>query len=99
MGRMESIWGKDCHEFRPERWLKDGVFRQESPYRYPIFNAGPRMCLGKEIAYIQMKSIAAAVIERFAINTEKNNTCPKHMLLLILRMKGRLPVTVNVRKR
>lgn len=23
MGRMESVWGKDCHEFRPERWLSE----------------------------------------------------------------------------
>ncbi|AQK52051.1 cytochrome P450 family 96 subfamily A polypeptide 1 [Zea mays] len=23
MGRMESVWGKDSHEFRPERWLSE----------------------------------------------------------------------------
>ncbi|ONK60660.1 uncharacterized protein A4U43_C08F21160 [Asparagus officinalis] len=64
MGRMESIWGKDCMEYKPERWLENGVFRPESPFRFPVFHAGPRMCLGKEMAYIQMKSIVAAVIER-----------------------------------
>jgi len=57
MARMEDIWGKDCELFKPERWLgEDGAFRQESPFKYPIFHAGPRRCLGKEMAYIQMKS-------------------------------------------
>ncbi|KAF3327233.1 Cytochrome P450 94C1 [Carex littledalei] len=58
MGRLEDIWGKDCMEFKTERWIdENGVFKPESPFRYPIFHAGPRMCLGKEMAYIKMKSI------------------------------------------
>ncbi|PON77824.1 Cytochrome P450, E-class, group I [Trema orientale] len=97
MGRMESIWGKNCHEFRPERWLENGIFRPESPYLYPIFNAGPRMCLGKDVAFIQMKYIAAAVIERFELNIQKDK-CPELLLCLSLRMKGGLPVTVGVKK-
>lgn len=99
IGRLESVWGKDCLEFRPERWLEDGVNKPMSPYRYPIFHAGPRMCLGKDIAYIQMKSIAATVIEKFEINVLEKETCPKHSLAMILRMKDGLPVTVKVRNR
>lgn len=37
MGRMERIWGPDCMKFKPERWLKDGVFVQESPYKHAVF--------------------------------------------------------------
>ncbi|KAK1299316.1 Cytochrome P450 86B1 [Acorus calamus] len=25
MGRMEEVWGKDCEEFRPERWITEHV--------------------------------------------------------------------------
>lgn len=95
MGRIESIWGKDCHEFQPERWLENGVVRQESPFRFPIFHAGPRMCLGKDMAYIQMKSIAASVIERFQVDVEDKNKCPENVLTLTLRMKNGLPVRIN----
>ena len=63
----------------------------------PIFHAGPRMCLGKDLAYIQMKSIAASVIERFGMEVESRDKVPEHLLSLTLRMKGGLPVKVRQR--
>ncbi|XP_050911405.1 cytochrome P450 94A1 [Lathyrus oleraceus] len=103
MGRLESVWGKDCNEFKPERWLEnengDGgyVCRSESPFRFPVFHAGPRMCLGKEMAYIQMKWIAASVMERFDVVAVEKEKCPEHVLSLTLRMKNGLPVRVRGR--
>ncbi|XP_062113136.1 cytochrome P450 CYP94D108-like [Humulus lupulus] len=97
MGRMESIWGENSLEFQPERWLVDGVFRPENPYRYPVFHAGPRMCLGKEMAYIQMKSIAASVLGKFEVDVLNRDTCPEHLLVVTLRMKGGLPVKITKR--
>ncbi|GFP85018.1 cytochrome p450 94a1 [Phtheirospermum japonicum] len=98
MGRMESIWGKDCCEYKPERWIENGVCRQESPFKYPVFHAGPRMCLGKDMAFILMKSIAASVLERFKMDVllEKGK-CPEYLLSLTLRMKSGLPVKVKER--
>ncbi|KAJ7962405.1 Cytochrome P450 [Quillaja saponaria] len=63
-GRMRSTWGEDCLEFRPERWLsQDGKkFIMHDSYKFVAFNAGPRICLGKDLAYLQMKSVAAAVL-------------------------------------
>ncbi|CAK7339857.1 unnamed protein product [Dovyalis caffra] len=97
MGRMESIWGKNCRDFMPERWLENGICRQESTFKFPVFHAGPRICLGKDMAYIQMKSIAASVIERFEIDVQNKEMCPEHLLSLTLRMKGGLQVEVKER--
>ncbi|KAG2405497.1 hypothetical protein LR48_Vigan10g025400 [Vigna angularis] len=97
MGRMESVWGKDCTLYNPDRWLENGVYRTESPFRFPVFHAGPRMCLGKEMAYIQMKSIAASLIKNFEIEAVDKDTCPEHVLSLTLRMKGGLTVRVRTR--
>ncbi|KAF8043707.1 hypothetical protein BT93_A1885 [Corymbia citriodora subsp. variegata] len=98
MGRMEAIWGKNCLEFVPERWIDEsGQCQMESPFKYPVFHAGPRMCLGKDMAYIQMKSIAASVLERFEIDVLGRGAAPKHLLSLTLRMKGGLPVRVRKR--
>ncbi|KAK9068420.1 hypothetical protein SSX86_012534 [Deinandra increscens subsp. villosa] len=65
MGRMETIWGSDCLEFKPERWLKDGVFYQETPFKYPVFQAGYRMCLGKELSLVEIKSVILCLVQRF----------------------------------
>lgn len=64
MGRMEWLWGKDTLDFKPERFIKEGVCQQESPFKLTAFLAGPRMCLGKDFASLQMK-VTAAILLRF----------------------------------
>ncbi|TKY69092.1 fatty acid omega-hydroxylase [Spatholobus suberectus] len=96
MGRMESIWGKDCRQFKPERWLSDGRFMSESAYRFPAFNGGPRLCLGKDFAYYQMKYAAASMIFRYHVKVvEKHPVVPK--LFLTLPMKHGLKVNIHRR--
>ncbi|KAI4978588.1 hypothetical protein ZWY2020_015341 [Hordeum vulgare] len=98
MARLEGIWGKDCEEFRPERWLdKERMFTPASPFKYPVFHAGPRMCLGKEMAYLQMKSIAACVLERFSLRYVGGEGHPSLILSLTLRMGGGLPMQMHSR--
>ncbi|VAH85393.1 unnamed protein product [Triticum turgidum subsp. durum] len=69
MGRMPRLWGDDCRQFRPERWRHGdrGEFVAINAARYPVFHAGPRACLGKELAYMQIKAVVAAVIRRFTV--------------------------------
>nr|A0A517FNC7.1 RecName: Full=Cytochrome P450 CYP94D108; Short=PpCYP94D108 [Paris polyphylla]QDS03629.1 cytochrome P450 CYP94D108 [Paris polyphylla] len=96
MGRMKSIWGEDYAEFRPERWLdKGGGFQPRSPFRFPVFHAGPRMCLGKEMAYIQMKAVAASVVERFEVVVMDKEKVREKDYTMILRVKGGLPVRLK----
>jgi hypothetical protein len=38
MGRMPYIWGGDAEEFRLERWLKNGIFQPESPFKFIAFH-------------------------------------------------------------
>ncbi|KAJ0977876.1 hypothetical protein J5N97_013350 [Dioscorea zingiberensis] len=98
MGRMESIWGKDCMEFRPERWISDisGKIRHEPAYKYLVFNCGPRTCLGKDMALTQLKAAAAAIISNFHVEVLKGHVArPK--LSIILHMKDGLMVRVTKR--
>ncbi|KAK4486146.1 hypothetical protein RD792_008814 [Penstemon davidsonii] len=66
MGRMEELWGEDRFEFKPDRWFdENGSLKKVSPYKFPVYQAGPRVCLGKEMAFIQMKYVVASVLSRF----------------------------------
>ncbi|XP_030520479.2 cytochrome P450 94B3-like [Rhodamnia argentea] len=104
MGRMEELWGKDRLEFRPDRWLvgpgveggAEGESRGVSPYKYPVFQAGPRVCLGKEMAFIQMKYVVASILRRFEIRPVLENR-PVFVPLLTAHMAGGLKVVVKKR--
>ncbi|KAH6797595.1 cytochrome P450 [Perilla frutescens var. hirtella] len=67
MGRIEEIWGSDCSDFKPERWLRDGVFCQKNPFEYPVFQAGLRVCLGKEMALLEIKSVAISLLREYRV--------------------------------
>ncbi|RWR91695.1 cytochrome P450 86A22 [Cinnamomum micranthum f. kanehirae] len=97
-GRMKSIWGEDCMEFRPERWLSpDGTrFEPIDTYKFVAFNAGPRICLGKDLAYLQMKSIAAALLLRHRLTLAPGHRVEQKMSLTLF-MKGGLKVNVHPR--
>lgn len=85
MGRMKFIWGDDAEEFTPERWLdENGIFQPESPFKFTAFQAGPRICLGKEFAYRQMKIFSAVLLGcfRFKLNDEKKYVTYKTMINL-----------------
>ncbi|KAK1379566.1 Cytochrome P450, family 704, subfamily B, polypeptide 1 [Heracleum sosnowskyi] len=96
MGRMEYNWGPDAASFKPERWLKDGLFQSASPFKFTAFQAGPRICLGKDSAYLQMK-MAVAILCRFF----KFELVPEHpvkyRMMTILSMAHGLKVTVSIR--
>ncbi|XP_042501206.1 cytochrome P450 86B1-like [Macadamia integrifolia] len=96
MGRMKSIWGKDCREFKPERWMKDGRYINESAYKFTAFNGGPRLCLGKDFAYYQMKFVASSMIYRYQVKVVENYpVVPKFALTMY--MKYGLKVMISKR--
>ncbi|KAI3696130.1 hypothetical protein L1987_79139 [Smallanthus sonchifolius] len=88
MGRMEAIWGKDCKEFRPERWLRDGRFMSESAYKFTAFNGGPRLCLGKDFAYYQMKFAAASILYRYKVAVVANHPVAPKLALTMYMQHG-----------
>ncbi|XP_055818140.1 alkane hydroxylase MAH1-like [Solanum dulcamara] len=89
MGRMESIWGKDCLEFKPERWITErGTIRHEPSYKFLAFNAGPRTCLGKEVAFTQMKAVAASIIHNYQVEVIKGHKVFPNVSIILYMQHG-----------
>ncbi|KAL0718626.1 hypothetical protein Bca4012_067949 [Brassica carinata] len=95
LGRIRSVWGENATEFKPERWISDsGDLRHEPSYKFMAFNAGPRACLGKHLAFLQMKMVAVEIIRNYnfkVVEGHKIEPVPS----IILRMKHGLKVTVT----
>ncbi|XP_052195165.1 alkane hydroxylase MAH1-like [Diospyros lotus] len=97
MGRMKFIWGEDCLEFKPERWISEkGTIKHQPSYKFLSFNAGPRTCLGKEVAFTQMKVVAAAIIHNYNVQVVKGHPVDPNVSI-ILYMKHGLKVKVSKR--
>ncbi|KAL3637590.1 hypothetical protein CASFOL_018758 [Castilleja foliolosa] len=83
-GRMESVWGKDCMEFKPERWITPGGgIKHEPSSKFPAFNVGPRTCPGKKMSFIEMKMVTAFVVHRFRVRVvESESVTPRNAIML-----------------
>ncbi|XP_059666684.1 alkane hydroxylase MAH1-like [Cornus florida] len=97
IGRMETVWGEDCLEFKPERWISArGGIKHEPSFKFPTFNAGPRSCLGKQLAFIEMKIVASTIIHNYHIQVaEGHPISPRSSMLL--HMKHGLKVRITKR--
>ncbi|PON40897.1 Cytochrome P [Trema orientale] len=98
MGRMTYLWGDDAGDFRPERWLNNGVFQPQSPFKFTAFHAGPRICLGKDFAYRQMKIVSIALIRFFHFKLANETKQVTYKTLLTLHIDGGLPLCAVSRK-
>lgn len=98
MGRMERLWGEDAIVFRPERWLDErGVFLPESPFKFTAFQAGPRICLGKEFAYRQMKIFAAVLLRFFMLELRDKDASVNYRTMITLYIDQGLHLTATAR--
>lgn len=77
MSRMPEVWGEDCLQFKPERFLEkdeSGRLRckEYSQFKFHSFNAGPRMCLGKTLAVYEGMAVTAAILGKYDVHFDGN---------------------------
>ena len=58
--RMPEIWPEPA-VFRPERWEA----AEPSPYEFNPFGGGPRMCIGRNFAMMEMRLLLSLLLSRF----------------------------------
>ncbi|KAF2717761.1 cytochrome P450 [Polychaeton citri CBS 116435] len=62
--RAESNF-KRAYEFRPERWMGDEEYEDDHLDALEPFSVGPRNCLGKNLAWHEMRLLLATILIHF----------------------------------
>ncbi|MDI1486708.1 MAG: hypothetical protein OHK93_005968 [Ramalina farinacea] len=83
--RDKETFGEDAGEWRPERWLQDGVKgegreewearRKKMEAALLTFGAGHRVCIGKNISYLEVYKVVPELLRRFEISFAETG-CP-----------------------
>ncbi|KAG2949183.1 hypothetical protein JG687_00006588 [Phytophthora cactorum] len=97
MGRMNSVWGQDAEEFKPDRWI-DPVTRKilaVSVFKFSAFYGGPHACLGMKFAMSEIKITLATLLSRYNFKTSREPFDYTYRMALSLRIDGGLDVAVT----
>lgn len=62
---MTEYWGPDAADFKPERWLESEEKARQLEKQLNIFSYGPRSCVGRNVAMIELFCFMATLIYRY----------------------------------
>ncbi|KFY54761.1 hypothetical protein V496_07175 [Pseudogymnoascus sp. VKM F-4515 (FW-2607)] len=60
--RLESIWGADGDQYRPERWE---TLTEDQKKAFVPFGHGPRSCVGRNVAEMELTLAMATLVRRY----------------------------------
>lgn len=94
-----------ANEFIPERWLPDAVTNEKNEFfadnrdaRQP-FSLGPRNCIGKNLAFSEMRQILARLLWNFDLELVDKKLDWSRQKSFALREKGPLMVHIRLYER
>ncbi|KAH8736438.1 cytochrome P450 [Ilyonectria robusta] len=91
MNLHPSVWGPTAGDFDPDRWdTLSGA--AASPYAFETFHNGPRMCVGKQLAIMEMKVMIVELVGRFRIEADGDGPLEIAQPTFTLRPKEKLVV-------
>jgi len=65
----KEIWGPDADEFNPDRWFK---LTPRQKNAFIPFSHGPRACVGRNVAEMEMKLIVASWARRYDVTLRQD---------------------------
>ncbi len=76
MGRNQEVW-EEPEKVDPERWIQRNAsgeilkFTRPDPFEFPVFQAGPRVCLGEQMAIFEAKILVTSLLQRFTFDLKE----------------------------
>ena len=69
VNRYESVWGPDTDLYKPERWTEANETQRRVMERsLTAFGAGKRICLGRKIAWLELKKVIPHLLMTFDVS-------------------------------
>ncbi|KAJ6590601.1 cytochrome P450 [Mycena vulgaris] len=68
MHRRTDLWGPDAAKYDPDRFLDERYqkYLAPNPYIFLPFNAGPRICMGSQVAYDEASFLLIKLLQSFS---------------------------------
>lgn len=93
--RLPTTFGEDAEIYRPERWLE--MSHKPTAYELPIFHAGPRGCLGQQMAKLELLVVMKELLQRYTFEMGWDGVERFMRRGMSAPMLGGLPVKVKMR--
>ncbi|KAK4407595.1 cytochrome [Sesamum angolense] len=65
-------WGPDSYQYNPERFANGITGACKLPHLYMPFGVGPRVCLGQNLALVELKILISMILSKFSISLSPN---------------------------
>ena len=92
--RNPEVW-RDPDRFDPDRFLAEAQ-RERHPFAHLPFGGGPRICIGSNLAILQMLLVLSAFVRRYEVELV-GDAFPEIAPMMILRPGGGVPMHVRRR--
>jgi len=83
----DARWFREPERFLPERWL-DNSTRGLPPFAYLPFSGGPRLCIGRPFALMEVSLVLATVLSQWRLERSPNHPPVTADPLISLRPRG-----------
>ena len=92
----KKSFGDDFENFNPERWLRGS--RKIHPFAKIPIGFGPRMCLGKRIAELEVSLFLIRLLQKYEIGVRENEEDKMEWVFEIVLTAAK-PFNLNLKKR
>lgn len=83
-----NLWGEDVNEFKPQRFKDDINGGCKHKMGYLPFGFGARMCVGRNLTFMEYKIVLTLILSRFSFTLSPNYSHSPSIMLSLRPIHG-----------